>query len=87
MTAAARTGGVFHLWWHPHNFGVNQEENLSILEAVLRHYRTLADSYGMQTHCMGDFASSDLSGVRSEDKLSSGERTAPGISSPSGSRS
>jgi hypothetical protein len=56
MTAAARTGGIFHLWWHPHNFGVNLEQNLALLEAVLRHYHILADAYGMQSRCMGDFA-------------------------------
>jgi hypothetical protein len=58
MTAAARTGRIFHLWWHPHNFGVNLEENLALLEAILRHYQILADTFGMQSRCMGDFASS-----------------------------
>jgi hypothetical protein len=56
MTAAARAGAVFHLWWHPHNFGVNLELNLAILAEVLRHYRYLADKYGMQSQCMGEFA-------------------------------
>lgn len=58
MTSAAQTGGVFHLWWHPHNFGVNLKENLAMLEAVLRHYQLLADLYGMRTHCLGDFSPS-----------------------------
>jgi hypothetical protein len=58
MTSAAQTGGVFHLWWHPHNFGVNLKENLAMLEVVLRHYQLLADVYGMRTHCLGDFAPS-----------------------------
>jgi hypothetical protein len=58
MTAAARTGGIFHLWWHPHNFGVDIEENLALLEAILGHYRLLSDTYGMQSRCMADFASS-----------------------------
>lgn len=57
MTAAARAGGMFHLWWHPHNFGVNLEPNLALLEEILQHYRFLADTYGMQNPCMGDFAS------------------------------
>lgn len=56
MTAAARSGGVFHLWWHPHNHGVNLEQNLALLDELLRHYRVLADTHGMQTHCMADFA-------------------------------
>lgn len=32
MTYAAQSGEVFHLWWHPHNFGIRQEDNLSFLE-------------------------------------------------------
>jgi peptidoglycan/xylan/chitin deacetylase (PgdA/CDA1 family) len=58
MTTVARTGGIFHLWWHPHNFGVNIEQNLALLEALLRHYDMLSDTYGMQSKCMGDFAAS-----------------------------
>lgn len=58
MTVAARTGGIFHLWWHPHNFGVNIEENLALLESLLKHYLSLAERYGMQSRCMGDFATS-----------------------------
>ena len=56
MTAAARRGGVFHLWWHPHNFGINTDANMAMLESILRHYRVLADRYGMRTGCMNDFA-------------------------------
>lgn len=56
MTTAARTGGVYHLWWHPHNFGINLDQNLTLLEALVRHYRKLADAYGMQSQNMGDFA-------------------------------
>lgn len=56
MTEAARTGALFHLWWHPHNFGVNIEANLAMLEQVLLHYRRLADTFGMESQCMGGFA-------------------------------
>jgi hypothetical protein len=56
MTHAARNNGVFHLWWHPHNFGVDQRENLAMLETVLRHYATLGDRYGMRTMTMQEFA-------------------------------
>ncbi|MFC5458358.1 polysaccharide deacetylase family protein [Massilia niabensis] len=58
ITRAAQTGSIFHLWWHPHNFGVNIEQNLAMLEQVLRHYRIVADIYGMQSQCMGEFAPS-----------------------------
>lgn len=58
MTDAARSGGIFHLWWHPHNFGVNQAENLRVLESVLQHHARLRDSFGMQSMTMRDFAQS-----------------------------
>lgn len=58
MTMAARAGNIFHLWWHPHNFGVNTDRNLALLESLLQHYRMLADTYGMQSSSMGDFATS-----------------------------
>lgn len=56
MTEAARTGALFHLWWHPHNFGVNLGHNMAVLGEILRHYRYLADTFGMQSQCMGAFA-------------------------------
>jgi hypothetical protein len=59
MTAAARAGAVFHLWWHPHNFGINFDRNAAMLEEILRHYRYLAHRYGMESQCMGDFARRD----------------------------
>lgn len=60
MTAAARTGGICHLWWHPHNFGVNTEKNLAVLEMLLQHYLQLRDRYGMQSMSMSDVADATL---------------------------
>jgi hypothetical protein len=62
MTEAARTGTVYHLWWHPHNFGVHIEQNLAMLGEILSHYRYLADRFGMLSQCMGEFA--DAAGVQ-----------------------
>jgi peptidoglycan/xylan/chitin deacetylase (PgdA/CDA1 family) len=56
MTAAARSDGLFHLWWHPHNFGVNRAENLRFLEAVLQHFARLRGEYGMTSMTMHEFA-------------------------------
>lgn len=61
MTASAEADGVFHLWWHPHNFGVNIEENMAVLESLLQHYVMLQDKYGMRSAQMGDFATGVLS--------------------------
>jgi peptidoglycan/xylan/chitin deacetylase (PgdA/CDA1 family) len=60
MTAAARAGGVFHLWWHPHNFGRNLEQNLAFLESLLKHFQLLHDAFGMTSANMRDFAKKDL---------------------------
>jgi hypothetical protein len=64
MTTAAQAGGIFHLWWHPHNFGVNLEQNLAVLGALLQHYQMLADTYGMETCCLGDFVATKSPGCR-----------------------
>lgn len=52
MTYAAKNNEAFHLWWHPHNFGVNLKENLSFLEEILKHYQQLHHQYGMQSKTM-----------------------------------
>ena len=60
MTTAARTGGICHIWWHPHNFGINMEQNLSVLQSLLQHYQILQDRYGMRSLSMGDFATAKM---------------------------
>ena len=47
MTAAAKRGDIFHLWWHPHNFGAQMELSFKYLEEIFRHYTLLKDQYGM----------------------------------------
>jgi hypothetical protein len=54
MTQAARTGTGFHLWWHPHNFGVETEANLAGLDRVIAHFGRLRDDYGMVSRSMAD---------------------------------
>ena len=48
MTRAAKRGEVYHLWWHPHNFGANMNENFSFLEKILLHFEYLENRYGMK---------------------------------------
>ncbi|MCT4588178.1 MAG: polysaccharide deacetylase family protein [Carboxylicivirga sp.] len=52
MNYAAKSKKVYHLWWHPHNFGVNQKENLSFLQKVLKHYSILHDKYSFKSMTM-----------------------------------
>lgn len=56
MTQAARKGLLFHLWWHPHNFGAATGENLEFLGRILAHYQRLAGEYGMVARTMGEAA-------------------------------
>ena len=55
MTNAAKNELLFHLWWHPHNFGINQEENLYLLSDILDHYKKLETIYGMKSMTMNEF--------------------------------
>ena len=54
MNHAAKHGDIFHLWWHPHNFGKNTHANISFLEKIIKHYKILQQQYGMQSLNMGE---------------------------------
>jgi hypothetical protein len=56
MTSAAQKQRLFHLWWHPHNFGVNTEANLHFLRAILEHYAQLRQHYNFSSQSMGEVA-------------------------------
>lgn len=53
---AAKNNHAYHLWWHPHNFGVYLKENLASLEEILKHYQKLNSLYGMQSKSMKEIA-------------------------------
>lgn len=56
MERAAREGGLYHLWWHPHNFGRHTDENLSMLSRVLDAWGRLKDRYGFESMSMAQAA-------------------------------
>ncbi len=56
MTKAAKNRQLFHLWWHPHNFGQNLEENLTALQKIAEHYQQLKNDYNMISCNMGEVA-------------------------------
>jgi len=60
MDHAARTGKVFHLWWHPHNFGRNVDRNIAFLERILRHYEHLHEQSGFESMTMSALASKTM---------------------------
>jgi peptidoglycan/xylan/chitin deacetylase (PgdA/CDA1 family) len=54
IRAAAKSGGVCHLWWHPHNFGVDQDENLAFLRRLFDVYRACQAEHGMVSMSMAE---------------------------------
>jgi peptidoglycan/xylan/chitin deacetylase (PgdA/CDA1 family) len=52
--AAARHGRIVHLWWHPHNFGFHQEENLTFLRRVLVEFSKFREQYDMRSLSMDE---------------------------------
>lgn len=49
MEAAAKSGQIYHLWWHPHNFGMFPEENLDGLRQILVWLEILRLKYGIRS--------------------------------------
>lgn len=56
MSYAAAKNQVFHLWWHPHNFGINTNENMTFLEKIIEHYNVLKKNHGMKSLNMGELS-------------------------------
>lgn len=52
MTAAAKQKKVFHLWWHPHNFGNHVKQNMMFLVKIITHYQKLQQTYAMRSLTM-----------------------------------
>jgi peptidoglycan/xylan/chitin deacetylase (PgdA/CDA1 family) len=55
MTHAAQNNLGYHLWWHPENFGLNQEMNLKLLVNILDHFRYLSGRYNFESCTMKSF--------------------------------
>lgn len=49
MTYAAKHKEIYHLWWHPHNFGQHPEENMRELKLILDHYHWCHSEYGFNS--------------------------------------
>ena len=47
---------VYHLWWHPHNFGVSLRQNVVTLRRVLDRFARLRERYGLRSVTMGELA-------------------------------
>ena len=51
---AAKAGEIYHLWWHPHNFGIDPEGAIKTLKSILEVYRYCAETFGMESKTMGE---------------------------------
>ncbi len=56
MRRAAARGEVFHLWFHPHNFGVDQNRNFAMLERIATEAGRLRDHHGWPSLTMAEAA-------------------------------
>ncbi|MBN7800198.1 polysaccharide deacetylase family protein [Algoriphagus aestuariicola] len=55
---ACAHGEVYHLWWHPHNFGHLPEENIKVLGNLLNFVRNKIESGRLVSQTMYEFANS-----------------------------
>jgi peptidoglycan/xylan/chitin deacetylase (PgdA/CDA1 family) len=53
---AAVSDEVIHLYWHPHNFGINIDQNLDFLRKILEAFCHYRDRYGIGSISMVDAA-------------------------------
>ena len=52
MIQAAKNGEVYHLWWHPHNFGVAVSASLQTLQEIIDTFTYCNETYGMESLTM-----------------------------------
>lgn len=49
---AAENNEIYHLWWHPHNFGNYMENNINNLRKILQAYSDCKKNLGMRSYSM-----------------------------------
>ena len=56
MSSAAKKKEVYHLWWHPHNFGEMPNESLKELSEILEHFSYCRERYNFESLNMEEIA-------------------------------
>ena len=51
---AAKLRQLYHLWWHPHNFGINLKENINFLRNILEYTSYMQNHYRLKSCSMGE---------------------------------
>lgn len=54
MRSTARRCRIVHLWCHPHNFGLHQDQNFSFLRRLLETFADCRTRYGMESLTMAE---------------------------------
>jgi hypothetical protein len=54
MTHAAKNNALYHLWWHPHNFGDHPKESMEALQEIAKWYLHLQAKFGFESVTMAD---------------------------------
>lgn len=49
MSFAAKNNEIYHLWWHPHNFGQNLDKNFQMLFEIISHYKKLEREFDFKS--------------------------------------
>jgi peptidoglycan/xylan/chitin deacetylase (PgdA/CDA1 family) len=52
MIQAAKKGEIYHLWWHPHNFGVDVINSIKTLQSIVETFKFCSETFGMQSLTM-----------------------------------
>jgi peptidoglycan/xylan/chitin deacetylase (PgdA/CDA1 family) len=60
MSRAAERGEVYHLWWHPHNFGTHPEQSIAALQDILSHYSACKKKWNMASATMNELTEQRL---------------------------
>lgn len=62
LSKAARTGKIFHLWFHPFNLGRDTDELLDALETILAHAAALEETGDIEILSMNEITEEYLRG-------------------------
>jgi peptidoglycan/xylan/chitin deacetylase (PgdA/CDA1 family) len=49
MTHAAQQEEIYHLWWHPHNFGNDPVGSIKELKELITHFHQLNETFGFSS--------------------------------------
>lgn len=64
MTYAAKNNELYHLWWHPHNFGSNLDKNIANLESIFKHFKNINSKYNFESETMTSLTNKVLAQIK-----------------------